>query len=207
MESQESRMHSLNHLSTTCRPIKILFVIGMPARGSCFFPLCLTCKHSGAKYVPIFETILIITPHLNLGTRILYWWVQTREKYVSAHGHWFMAMKIYLIQPAKWSPEASNQENEIPAWVLPALVSFNSMPLPHSYRAWSLGDSRCVNANLAWRCWPWKYWDFAAQFSFLNDFKLLVAAQLMSLGFIWLLAWRCYLKRAVPYAAHAYSMV
>lgn len=121
------------------------------------FSLCLTCKHSGAKCVLLFETILIIIPHLNLGTRIPHWWVQMREKYVSTHGRWFMAMKIYLIQPAKWSPEASNQENEIPGWVLPVSLLFNSMPLSHAYRAWSAGDSGFVNSNLAWRCWPWNY--------------------------------------------------
>lgn len=37
-------------------------------------------------------------------------------------------MKIYLIQPAKWSPEASNQENEILGWVPPVPLLFNSMP-------------------------------------------------------------------------------
>lgn len=130
-----------------------------------------------------------------------------RGKYVSTHGHWLIAMKIYLIQPAKWSPEASNQGNEIPEWVPPVPLLFNSMPLPYPYRAWNPKDSAFVHSNLAWKCGPWKYWDFGAPFLFLTDFKLLFLAWLMSLGFIWLLALSRYLKRAVPYAAHAYSVV
>lgn len=165
------------------------------------FPLCLTCKHSGTKCVLLLETISIITFRLNLGTKIPHWWVQMRKKYVSTHGHWLMAMKIYLIQPAKWSREWNSTVGSTSASL------FKNMPLPYPYRDQSSKDNAFVNSDLAWRCWTWKYWDFGAQFLFLNDLKLLFVAQSMLLGFIWLLALGCYLKRAVPYAAHAYSRV
>lgn len=75
------------------------------------FSPCLTCKHSGAKFFLVFKNILVISPLLNLGTRVSHWWVKTGEKHFSTQGHRPVTMKIYYIQPTKWSLEAIKTMN------------------------------------------------------------------------------------------------